>query len=65
MKAIIMIRRNAKREYFLQVIGSIKSGLVNPAEYIIHRGQFADLKKAFETWLNASGNVIKAMVEMR
>jgi 2-desacetyl-2-hydroxyethyl bacteriochlorophyllide A dehydrogenase len=60
----LMSSRNATREDFEHVIDSIKKGLVNPTTYITHRVKFDGLKEVFETWLDPSTGVIKAMVEM-
>ena len=63
-EATLMSSRNATREDFDFVIDAIKKGLVNPNNYITHRVKFTDVKDNFESWLNPSNGVIKAMVEL-
>ncbi len=63
-EATLMSSRNATREDFEQVIDAVKSGLINPLTYITHRAKFNDLKDVFETWLEPSAGVIKAMVDL-
>lgn len=63
-EATLMSSRNATREDFYQVISSMKQGLVNPKNYITHRVKFNQVKDNFESWLNPSNGVIKAMVEL-
>jgi len=46
------------------VIGSIKTGSINPVNYITHRVNFDQVKNEFANWLNPANGVIKAMVEM-
>ncbi len=63
-EATLMSSRNATREDFDLVISCINKGLVNPTNYITHRVKFNEVKDNFESWLNPSNGVIKAMVEM-
>ena len=63
-EATLMSSRNATREDFMHVISSIKNGLVNPANYITNRVQFDVMKDHFESWVNPSSGVIKAMIEL-
>ncbi len=60
----LMSSRNATREDFEYVIDHMKYGKVKPAAYITHRVLFDDVKQEFESWLNPTSGVIKAMVEM-
>ena len=59
-----MSSRNAKRTDFDQVINAMKNGLVNPKTYISRQIIFDTVKEAFETWLYAPDEVIKAMIDM-
>lgn len=63
-EATLMSSRNATREDFEHVMRCMQYQLVNPAPYITHRVQFDEVKDNFESWLNASNGVIKAMVEI-
>lgn len=63
-EASLMSSRNATREDFMHVMGSMKSGLVRPATYITHRVQFGQVKDEFESWLNPANGVVKAIVEL-
>jgi threonine dehydrogenase-like Zn-dependent dehydrogenase len=58
-----MSSRNATREDFEYVIDCIKSGFINPLNYITHRVKFKELKNVFEEWTKPSTGVIKGMVE--
>jgi len=60
----LMSSRNATREDFEHVIGNMKSGEVKPATYITHRVVFEDVAGEFESWLDPSRGVIKAIVDM-
>lgn len=60
----LMSSRNATIEDFEHVINSMKSGLVNPQNYITHRVQFDQVKSEFQSWLNPNNGVIKAMVSL-
>jgi threonine dehydrogenase-like Zn-dependent dehydrogenase len=63
-EATLMSSRNATREDFDHVMRCMQYQLVNPSPYITHRVQFDEVKDNFESWLNASNGVIKAMVEI-
>lgn len=63
-ESTLMSSRNATREDFVHVIDSMKKGLVDPTIYITHRVKFEGLKDVFETWLDPSTGVIKALVEL-
>ena len=63
-EATLMSSRNATRDDFRHVINSMKKGLVDPATYITHRVNFADVKDSFAGWLDPANKVIKAMVSM-
>ena len=60
----LMSSRNATRQDFEHVMTSIKLRLVNPGNYITHKVKFDEVKANFESWLNPSTGVIKAMVEL-
>lgn len=60
----LMSSRNATRQDFEHVIAHMKKGEVKPATYITHRVLFDDVKNQFESWLDPSNGVIKAMVEI-
>jgi 2-desacetyl-2-hydroxyethyl bacteriochlorophyllide A dehydrogenase len=61
-EATLMSSRNATREDFIRVMGSMKKGDIDPARYITHRVDFAQVKGEFERWLDPATGVIKAMV---
>jgi len=63
-ESTLMSSRNATRADFEHVIRSMKSGFVNPTNYITHRVHFNEVKDVFSSWLNPANGVIKAMVEM-
>jgi 2-desacetyl-2-hydroxyethyl bacteriochlorophyllide A dehydrogenase len=63
-EATLMSSRNATRADFEHVISCMQKGLVNPTTYITHRVDFGQAKDSFETWLNPTTGVIKAMVEL-
>ena len=58
----LMSSRNATRADFGHVISSMKSALVDPANYITHSVAFGDVKDNFESWTDPASGVIKAMV---
>lgn len=58
----LMSSRNATREDFDFVIGTIRQGLIDPTNYITHNVNFDQVKKQFNDWLNPSSKVIKAMI---
>lgn len=60
----LMSSRNALRQDFEQVLDCIKTDQINPLRYITHRVPFDKVKDEFESWLEPSNRVIKAMVEM-
>ncbi|MEP7109584.1 MAG: zinc-binding alcohol dehydrogenase family protein [Ferruginibacter sp.] len=62
-ESTLMSSRNATREDFVHVIDVMKKGLVDPPTYITHRVEFGGLKDVFETWLDPSTGIIKAVVE--
>ena len=59
-----MSSRNATREDFEHVIGSMKAGKVNPSTYITHRVNFEEVADQFAGWLDPKNGVIKAMVSI-
>jgi len=63
-EATLMSSRNATREDFDTVMGSMKKGLIDPTTYITHRTPFEKVKEEFPGWLDPANGVIKAMVEM-
>ena len=63
-EAALMSSRNATRKDFEYVIECLKSGLVDPKNYITHRVNFEEVKDSFESWLNPENGVIKAMVNL-
>ena len=60
----LMSSRNATRNDFEHVTRSIKNGEIKPASYITHRVLFDEVGEEFESWLDPSNGVIKAMIEM-
>lgn len=63
-EATLMSSRNATREDFASVMTAMESGLIDPRSYITHRVIFPEVKKEFASWLDPSGGVIKAIVEL-
>ncbi len=63
-EATLMSSRNATREDFEHVTSCMKAGMIDPTTYITHRVIFGDVKKDFESWLDPSKGVIKAMVSI-
>lgn len=63
-EATLMSSRNATREDFEHVIASMKKGLVQPSNYITHRIQFDKVTDEFESWLDQTNGVIKAIIEV-
>jgi 2-desacetyl-2-hydroxyethyl bacteriochlorophyllide A dehydrogenase len=63
-EATLMSSRNATREDFEKVIAAMENGLIDPRIYITHRVPFPEVKKEFASWLDPSGGVIKAIVEL-
>jgi len=61
-EATLMSSRNATRADFEHVIVSMKKGLIDPTNYITHRVTFREVKDNFESWIDPSNGVIKAMV---
>jgi len=59
-----MSRYNATRQDFEFMISSMKKAFVNPATYITHRASFSLVKEEFESWLNPSTGVVKAIIEI-
>ena len=60
----LMSSRNATRNDFEHVIRCIKNGEIKPGTYITHRVSFDEVAEEFESWLDPSNGVIKAMIEM-
>jgi len=63
-EATLMSSRNATREDFDHVIASIKNGAVQPANYITHRIPFEKIADEFESLLDPSKGVVKALIEL-
>ncbi|MGO4292318.1 zinc-binding alcohol dehydrogenase family protein [Chitinophaga sp. RAB17] len=63
-EATLMSSRNATREDFDHVIASIRKGWVQPANYITHRIAFEKVVNEFESLLDPSNGVIKAIIEL-
>lgn len=63
-EATLMSSRNAIRSDFEKVISSIKSGDIQPLNYITHRVKFDEVQGQFKSWLNPANGVIKAVIEM-
>jgi threonine dehydrogenase-like Zn-dependent dehydrogenase len=63
-EATLMSSRNATRQDFEQVITNIKNGKVKPTTYITQRVQFDNVLEEFESWLDPSNGLIKAMIEI-
>ena len=63
-EATLMSSRNATRADFEYVINCMKSGLIDPTNYITHRVNFTDVKEQFGNWLNPQSGVIKVIVSV-
>lgn len=63
-EATLMSSRNATREDFDNVMAAMEKGLIDPRTYITHRVIFPEIEKEFASWLDPSGGVIKAIVEL-
>ena len=63
-EATLMSSRNATRQDFEHVITNIKNGKVKPTTYITQRVQFDNVLEEFESWLDPSNGLIKAMIEI-
>jgi len=63
-EATLMSSRNATRQDFEHVIANIKNGKIKPATYITQRVQFDNVLEEFESWLDPSNGLVKAMIEM-
>jgi len=63
-EATLMSSRNATREDFEQVIGSMNKGLIDPSIYITHRINFSKVSDQFENLFDPKQHVIKAMIDM-
>lgn len=61
-EATLMSSRNATREDFELVIAAIKTGSINPLDFITHRVPFDAVADNFESWLDPKNQVIKAMI---
>jgi 2-desacetyl-2-hydroxyethyl bacteriochlorophyllide A dehydrogenase len=63
-ESTLMSSRNATRKDFEHVIDCMKKGLIDPTTYITHRVKFDEVKQEFDSWLEPSKGVIKAIVEL-
>ena len=63
-EATLMSSRNATRQDFEHVITNIKNGKVKPTTYITQRVQFDNVLEEFESWLDPSNGLIKAIIEI-
>jgi len=63
-ESTLMSSRNATRIDFERVIDCLKKGRINPSTYITHRVKFNAVKENFDSWLNPTTGVIKAMIEI-
>lgn len=63
-ESTLMSSRNATRIDFERVINCLKKVSINPSNYITHRVKFNAVKENFESWLNPSTGVVKAMIEI-
>jgi 2-desacetyl-2-hydroxyethyl bacteriochlorophyllide A dehydrogenase len=63
-EATLLRSRNATREDFEEVLRSIREGRIRADGYVTHRAPFDRLIDTFETWLDPSSKVIKAMVDL-
>ena len=63
-EATLMSSRNATRRDFEHVIACLKQALIDPKIYITHRVAFDQVADQFESWLDPSAGVIKAMIEL-
>ena len=63
-EATLMSSRNATREDFEYVKTCVKQKLIHAQNFITHQTTFDKVKDEFESWLNPSTGVIKAMVKM-
>jgi 2-desacetyl-2-hydroxyethyl bacteriochlorophyllide A dehydrogenase len=63
-EATLMSSRNATRADFENVKNSLKENLVKAKSFITHKTNFDNIKDEFESWLDPSNGVIKAMVKI-
>ncbi|MFT3827911.1 MAG: zinc-binding alcohol dehydrogenase family protein [Chitinophagaceae bacterium] len=63
-EATLMSSRNATRQDFEHVTGSMKKKLVDPTNYITHRVDFGEVKDNFASWLDPKNGVIKAIINL-
>lgn len=63
-EATLMSSRNATRQDFEHVIGSMKNGSIDPTNYITHRVGFDEVKEEFASWIDPMNGVIKAIVNL-
>lgn len=62
-ESTLMSSRNATDADFNFVIGCLRSGRIDVSSYITHRLRFEALPQAFETIMDSSQNVLKAVIE--
>ncbi|KGO93613.1 zinc-binding alcohol dehydrogenase family protein [Flavobacterium subsaxonicum] len=63
-EATLMSSRNATKEDFTYVLQCIKSGSINPKQYITHKGNFDDVVHLFNDWINPENNAIKVVIDL-
>lgn len=60
----LMSSRNATIEDFEFVMKCLKSGKIDPKQYITHRANFTDMIDVFDQWIDPKNNTIKAIIEL-
>lgn len=60
----VLASRNSLPSDFQNIIRLMESGAINTEDWITHKTSFEMLPATFESWLNPSTNVIKAMVSI-
>ncbi|UHG94338.1 zinc-binding alcohol dehydrogenase family protein [Spirosoma oryzicola] len=63
-EATLMSSRNATRADFDHVMIALATGQINPLTYITHHVSFGQVADAFESWLDPTSGVIKAMISI-
>jgi len=63
-EATLMSSRNGTRQDFEHVIANIKNGKIKPTTYITQRVHFDNVLEEFESWLDPSNGLIKAIIEI-
>lgn len=60
----LMSSRNATRQDFDHVIGSIRNGSIRPTNYISRTIPFEQAKSAFENWATESSQIVKLAISL-